>query len=79
MNRPLVLKWIGSAVAGWFLLFPAPGDPKSAADPSESLVTWRKLGAFDSALACELARLAKSDRERSQAVCVFSDDPRLRR
>jgi hypothetical protein len=78
MNGTHVLRWVGSLAAGWFLLLPA-SDMKPVAGQSESLAAWTHLGAFDSALACELARQAKSDRERSRAVCVFSEDPRLRR
>jgi hypothetical protein len=45
------------------------------------MVRWvgTNLGSFESALACELARQAKSDRDRSRAICVFSEDTRLRR
>jgi len=79
MSGARVLMWVGSLAAGWFLLLPASGDVKPVAGQSESLMAWTHLGAFDSALACELARQAKSDRERSRAICVFSEDPRLRR
>lgn len=64
---------------GWHLLLPSSDEMKPVATQSESLGGWTHLGSFDSALACELARQAKSDRERSRAVCVFSEDPRLRR
>lgn len=74
-----MLRWIGSLAAGWVLLIPVGDDVKPAATQSEALAGWRHLGSFESALACELARQARSDRERSRAVCVFSDDPRLRR
>ena len=79
MNRTHVLRWVGSLAAGWFLLMPASGDLKPVTGKAESLAAWTHLGAFESALGCELARQAKSDRERSRAVCVFSEDPRLRR
>jgi hypothetical protein len=79
MNRTRVMRWIGSLAAGWFLLMPASGDLKPATGKAESLTAWTHLGAFESALGCELARQAKSERERSRAICVFSEDPRLRR
>jgi hypothetical protein len=79
MNRTRVVRWMGSLAAGWFLLLPAGGDVKPVASQMESLVTWTHLGSFESAMACELARQARPDRERSRAICVFSDDPRLRR
>jgi hypothetical protein len=79
MNGTRVLRWMGSLAAGWFLLVPAGGEMKPVAGQPESLARWTHLGAFQSALACELARQARSDRERSRAICVFSDDPRLRR
>lgn len=72
-------KWIGPLAAGWHLLLPTSGDVKPITGQPETLAGWRHLGSFDSAMACELARQARSDRERSHAVCVFSDDPRLRR
>ncbi|HEY7038268.1 MAG TPA: hypothetical protein VID28_05420 [Methylomirabilota bacterium] len=74
-----MLKRIGALAVAWYLLLPNGGEFKPVANQSESLAGWRQLGAFDSALACELARLAKPERERSHAVCVLSDDPRLRR
>ena len=78
MSGARVLRWVGSLAAGWFLLLPA-SDMKPVAGQSESLVAWTHLGAYESALACELARQAKSERERSRAICMFSEDPRLRR
>jgi hypothetical protein len=78
-NRARVMRWMGSLAAGWFLLIPTSGDLKPVHGRSESIAGWTHLGSFESALACELARQAKSERERSRAICVFSDDPRLRR
>ena len=79
MKRSRLLKWIGSLAVGWYLLLPSSGDLKPVANQPETLAGWINLGAYDSAMACELARQSRSDRERSRAVCVFSDDPRLRR
>lgn len=79
MNGTWMVRWVGSLAAGWFLLLPAGGDMKPIAGQSESLAGWSNLGSFESALACELARQAKSDRDRSRAICVFSEDTRLRR
>lgn len=78
-NGTRVMRWIGSLAAGWFLLLPTSGDLKPVPGHSASLAGWTQLGSFASALACELARQAKSERERSRAICVFSDDPRLHR
>jgi hypothetical protein len=79
MKRSRMLEWIGSLAAGWYLLVPTSGDPKPVVNQPETLAGWIKLGAYDSAMACEFARQSRSDRERLRAVCVFSDDPRLRR
>lgn len=79
LNGWLTRKGIVTLALGWHLLIPNGGELKPVASQPESLVGWIHLGSFDSALACELARQAKSERERSRAVCVFSDDPRLPR
>ena len=72
-----VLRWIGSPAVGWYLLIPVGDDAKPA--ESGSPAGWSRPGSFESALACELARPARSDRERSRAVRAFSDDCRPRR
>ena len=73
-------KWIGTVLLGWYLLLPYRGDLKPAFGQAESLPRWQRVGAYDSALGCELARQARMERDRAlvmTAVCVISDDPRL--
>jgi hypothetical protein len=73
-------KWVGVVLLGWYLLLPYRSDVKPAAgQPDTSLPRWQRVGAYDSALGCELARQARMERDRAlvmTGVCVVSDDSR---
>ena len=72
--------WIGALMTAWYLLLPYRGDVKPIASQTDSLLSWQRLGTYQSALGCELARQkAEAQRAVATAVCIFSDDPRLGR
>ena len=68
-------KWIGTVLLGWYLPLPYRGDVKPATGQSDSLPRWQRVGAYQSALGCELARQARMERDRAlvmTGVCVLS-------
>jgi hypothetical protein len=72
-------KRVGAVLLGWYLLLPFRDDGKPIAGPPDPFPKWQRVGAYDSALGCELARQARIVRDRTvvmTAVCVMSDEPR---
>jgi hypothetical protein len=70
---------IGVVLLGWYLLLPHRDDGPPGTNQPASFEKWHRVGAYDSALGCELARQARIGRDRTllmTAVCVMSEEPR---
>ncbi len=74
------------ALVGWYLMVPPEPPPDGMSDPSTPLSRWHTIGSFDCAQACERIRAAAIEKEprklrraaEQNALCIASDDPRLK-